>query len=128
MFRSQSFAGPSQKRDRQHSRWRFLAIGVGSRYTRLMRQPEIRLFLLLGMIQAVAAATPSLSTAQDRGTVEVSDTLSQIELLDGSTIFGRVTTATPERLTVTTTTGVTVDVERRLIRTISAPRGTVRDG
>jgi hypothetical protein len=81
---------------------------------------------LLGL--APAAFLPGAAAAQVPSTIAVSDTVWEIRLADGSTIIGQIIEATPDRLTVRTLSGVTIELERPLIRAMARQRGNVRDG
>jgi hypothetical protein len=84
--------------------------------------------VIVGIALLTAAAGASSLTAQVPAGVTVSDTTWRIELTDGSTLIGQVVATTPERITIRTATGVTVELQRGQIRSMSVARGTVRDG
>lgn len=94
-----------------------------------MRRNRARWLIPLVVAGLVAPALLTRpAAAQVPETVAVSDDVWEIRLADGSTIIGQVTAATPERLTVRTLAGATVEIQRNVIRSMSASGGTVRDG
>jgi len=91
------------------------------------RQLVVRMLLLLLPALWPSFSPPSLN-AQVPAALAPSDTLWQIRLVDGSTLFGRVTAVAPERISVITAAGVSVEIDRVQIRSISVATGEVRDG
>lgn len=75
-----------------------------------------------------AAATTPPARAQVPADVVASDTLWQVQLADGSTLFGRVVQADGQGITLVSEAGVRVELTRAQVRTMSRVRGTVRDG
>jgi hypothetical protein len=85
------------------------------------------LALLVFSVVAAAAAAPPVA-AQDPGTLVASDTLQEIRLHDGSTLFGRIVAVDADRVTIETTGGVRLDVQRAQIRSVQVVRGQIRHG
>lgn len=52
----------------------------------------------------------------------------QVQLADGSTLFGRVVEVGPDQITVVSEGGVRVELNRAQIRSIAPVRGVIRDG
>jgi len=86
------------------------------------------LFPLVVLLAAAVVAAPAPLAAQVPRAIEVSDTLQEIRLQDGSTLYGRVVAVDAERITVETTGGVRVDLERAQIRFVRPVQGRVRAG
>lgn len=82
------------------------------------------LLLLLG---ALLGAAPN-AAAQTPWEAAVSDTLVEVRLADGSTLYGRVVAVEGDRITLQTQAGVRAEVERAQIRSISPVRGRVQNG
>lgn len=82
------------------------------------------LLLLLGLF----LGAPAPAAAQVPGTIAVSDTLVQVRLADGSTLFGRVVAVEGDRIVLQTQGGARVEVERAQIRSLTRVRGRVQDG
>lgn len=78
--------------------------------------------LLVGAGQTHAQADPGAPQPT------VSDTLLEIQLADGSVLFGRVESVEGDRITVVTEGGARVQLERSQIRSSRPARGRVRDG
>lgn len=87
----------------------------------------IRLLLLIA-IGAAILARPVALRAQEVELLVPSDTLREIRLIDGSVLIGRVVTTEGDRITIETSAGARVEVERSQIRSISDVRGRVVDG
>lgn len=87
-----------------------------------------RMVLLSLLLACGVASTPARLTAQVPERVAASDTLQEIRLADGSTLFGRVVAVEGERITVETTAGVRIELQRAQIRSLRPVRGEVRDG
>jgi hypothetical protein len=86
---------------------------------------QLRITALLAVALAVAGA-PAALQAQVPVTIEVTspDAVVEIRLADGSVLFGRVTAVDDSRVTIETTGGTRVDVDRGQIRSIRPVRGT----
>jgi hypothetical protein len=91
------------------------------------RRLAVRVLLLL-LPALLPSFSPAPLEAQVPAALAPSDTLWQIRLVDGSTLFGRVTAVGPERISVVTAAGVSIEIDRVQIRSINAATGEVRDG
>jgi hypothetical protein len=100
---------------------------ICSRFVRRGASPP-RIVLLALLLGCGAASVPARLEAQVPATVVASDTLQEIRLADGSTFFGRVTEVAGERITVETTAGVRVELQRGQIRSLRPVRGRVQGG
>ena len=85
------------------------------------------LIALLASSAAHAYVPPPLE-AQIPAEIAPSDTLYEVQLTDGSTIFGRVIAVSGDTLTLETQAGATLSVTRSQIRSMRPVRGRVRDG
>lgn len=87
--------------------------------------------LLVAVVAALMSLPPAPVQAQVGPAAQrlaVSDTTYQLGLTDGSTLIGRVTEATPDRIVVVTSSGVRIELDRGQIRSVEPVRGTVREG
>ena len=82
---------------------------------------RILIFLALLLTPVAAHAQVSLDGLSP-------DTLYEVVLTDGSTIFGHVTPGAGDSITVITTAGLTLSIARAQVRTIRPARATVVDG
>ncbi|HEX2190516.1 MAG TPA: hypothetical protein VHG51_16525 [Longimicrobiaceae bacterium] len=74
------------------------------------------------------ALPPAPAAAQVPERIAPSDTLVQVRLADGSTLFGRVVAVEDERVVLETEAGARVEVTRAQIRSLRPVAGRVRDG
>ena len=81
--------------------------------------------LALGLL---LTSIPSPAAAQVPEQLAPSDTLWEVQLTDGSTIFGRVVAVSGESITLATQAGATLSVTRSQIRSMRPVRGRVQDG
>jgi hypothetical protein len=72
--------------------------------------------------------TPANSTAQDVSRLEPGDEVLEVRLSDGSVLYGRVAAVEGERVTIETTGGAMVVVDRARIVSATSARGVVRNG
>lgn len=86
----------------------------------------LRAFALL--LPLLCAVGPAPAAAQVPERIVVSDTLVQVQLTDGSTLFGRVVAVEDERVVLETQAGARVEVDRARIRSLRPVAGRVRDG
>ena len=100
-----------------------------------MNAPQRRPARLATVLRALALALPLLcalrpapATAQVPERIEVSETLVEVRLTDGSTLFGRVVAVEDERVVLETQAGARVEVDRARIRSLRPVAGRVRDG
>ena len=84
--------------------------------------------LPLVVLAAPAALAPAPAAAQAPARIAVSDTLVEVRLSDGSTLFGRVVEARDERIVLETEAGARVELSRGQIRSLRPMAGTVRGG
>ena len=84
------------------------------------------IFALLAL-SAALAHTPAPVSAQVPAEFVVSDTVYEVQLADGSTIFGRVVSVNGDNVTLETQAGVRVQVTRSQIRSMR-PRGRIQGG
>lgn len=78
------------------------------------------------LLLLVAGSAPA--AAQQPELPAVSDTLYEIRLVDGSTLYGRVTAVDADRVVLQTEGGVRVELSRAQIRSAAPVRGTVHGG
>lgn len=100
-----------------------------------MNAPHRRPSRLATLLRALALALPLLcalrpapAAAQVPEQIEVSETLVEVRLTDGSTLFGRVIEVEDERVVLETQAGARVEVDRARIRSLRPVAGRVRDG
>lgn len=93
-----------------------------------LRPTGARILLALLLLAVVAVSAPGGLEAQVPATIAVSDTLQEIRLTDGSTLFGRIVAVEEEQLTIETVAGVRVPIPRAQIRSLRAVEGRVVDG
>lgn len=86
------------------------------------------LLLCAGMLAMCAGPTARPAWAQVPAEIQVGETVWRIDLVDGSRLIGEVVALSPQRVTVRTSGGVTVELDRAQIRSMSRARGTVRNG
>ncbi|HEV2149478.1 MAG TPA: hypothetical protein VGR37_18910 [Longimicrobiaceae bacterium] len=84
--------------------------------------------LPLLLLAAAAALAPSPAVAQVPERIAVSDTLVEVRLSDGSTLFGRVVEVQDGRIVLETQAGARVELSRAQIRSLRPVAGTVRGG
>jgi hypothetical protein len=84
--------------------------------------------LTLVLLALAAALAPSPAAAQVPERIAVSDTLVEVRLSDGSTLFGRVVEVQDERIVLETQAGARVELSRPQIRSLRRVSGVVRDG
>lgn len=82
---------------------------------------------LLVAIAALARTAPHAS-AQVPAQLAVSDTVYQVQLTDGSTLFGRVIAISGDSIVLETQTGVRIPVTRAQIRMLRPVRGRIEGG
>lgn len=75
-----------------------------------------------------AASLAGEAAAQDDAALEPGDAVLEVRLSDGSLLYGRVATVAGDRVTIETTGGATVVVDRARIVSVQTARGVVRDG
>lgn len=95
-------------------------------YGALLRAARRALPLVL--LAAAAALAPAPAAAQVPERIAVSDTLVEVRLSDGSTLFGRVVESRDGRIVLETEAGARVELERSQIRSLRPMAGTVRGG
>ena len=83
---------------------------------------------LLLFVLGVLVGAPAPAAGQDPAAIAVSDTLVQVRLTDGSTLFGRVVAVEGDRVVLQTQGGTRVELERAQIRSVSRVQGRVRGG
>lgn len=90
---------------------------------------RIRIAVLVSAA-ALCAAEVRPAQAQVPANIEVTapDAVVEIRLADGSVLFGRITAVDDARVTIETTGGTRVEVERAQIRSVRQVRGTTREG
>lgn len=98
--------------------------GTGS-----VAQPRSRLgasaFLLLALL---LVAFPTRAQTPGTPRVEVSDTVREIRLTDGSVVYGRIVSVEADRVVIETEAGARIEVERAQIRSVQPVRGRVVRG
>lgn len=83
--------------------------------------------LALGLLFALPPAATS-AAAQVPAQVVPGDTLVEVRLADGSTLYGRVVEVEGDRIVLQTEAGARVELERAQIRSLTPVRGRVRGG
>lgn len=83
---------------------------------------------LLAAALLVVAVCPDPLHAQVPQVVEVGDETVEVRLADGSVLYGRITGVEGDRITLVTTAGARIELERAQIRSLSYPAGRMRDG
>lgn len=84
--------------------------------------------LALVAVTAALAHGPTAASAQLPAQFVVSDTVQEIHLADGSTIFARVAAVDGDTLTLETQSGVRLQVTRAQIRSMQPLRGRIQEG
>lgn len=85
-----------------------------------------RLPSILFVALAVAALFPRPATGQDAALLEPGETLLEVRLEDGSTVFGRVVSSADDAVTLETPSGATVTVDRDRVVSVRVARGADR--
>jgi hypothetical protein len=83
-----------------------------------------KLNLLLVIVTMFLA--PTLARAQQTTGIVVSDSLVEVRLADGSTLFGKIVAVTESEVSLRTTAGAQVTVPRAQIRSVRIVRGTAQ--
>lgn len=99
---------------------------IATLYGALLRAAARALPLVL--LAAAAALAPAPAAAQVPERIAVSDTLVEVRLSDGSTLFGRVVEVRDGRIVLETEAGARVELNREQIRSLRPMAGTVRGG
>jgi hypothetical protein len=81
--------------------------------------------LVAGLLAALIAPN---ARAQDVSTLEPGDEVLEVRLSDGSVLYGRIAAVEGDRVTIETTGGATVVVDRARIVSVESAEGVVRDG
>ena len=89
-------------------------------HTRLVTR---HLFPLLFVV-----AIPAVAFAQDEVTLAPGDTLLEVRLADGSTVFGRIVQVEGDRVVIVSEAGARVEIDRGQIVSARPFRGTLRAG
>lgn len=91
---------------------------------------QLSRMLLRGVLvlPLLLALPPARAEAQVPERIAVSDTLVQVRLADGSTLFGRVVAVDGERVVLETQAGARVELTRAQIRSIRPLEGRVQHG
>jgi hypothetical protein len=96
------------------------------------RQPVLILSLvrlrMVLLVLALLARAAAPAPAQVPEQVAVSETLVEVRLADGSTLFGRVVAVEGDRITLETQAGARVELRRSQIRSLRPVGGQVKDG
>lgn len=87
-----------------------------------------RCFACCLLLTGLALTLPVQAYGQTPAEIVVSDTLREIRLADGSTLYGRIIATTGEQVTIQTESGATLQVDRAQIRSAGPLRGQVRNG
>lgn len=80
------------------------------------------------LVLALLLGAPLSAVAQLPEQVAVSDTLVEVRLADGSTLFGRVVAVEGDRITLETQSGARVELRQSQIRSLRRVSGKVKDG
>lgn len=72
------------------------------------------------------AAAPAAAQLPER--IEPGDTLVEVRLADGSTLYGRIVEVEGDRIVLQTQAGARVELERAQIRSLAPVRGRIREG
>ena len=83
---------------------------------------------VLILLLVTAALLPGPLAGQDPALLEPGDTLLEVRLDDGSTVYGRVVSVVGDRVTLETPSGATVTLDRARVVSVGVARGAVRDG
>lgn len=90
--------------------------------------------MLFRIIALVVVCIGASGVAADRAGAQLPEEVApgqevwEIRLTDGSTIYGRVEAVTPASLTVISSAGVRMEIERAQIRSMAPAAGAMRDG
>lgn len=87
-----------------------------------------RLALPLCLVALAVAGRAAPAHAQVPQTIAASDTLVEVRLADGSTLYGRVVSARGDQIVLETQAGARVELQRAQIRSLRPVRGAVREG
>lgn len=93
----------------------------------VMRRLIVALLALLAL-SAALVSTPAPASAQVPAELVASDTLYEVQLVDGSTILGRIVSVTGDSIVLETSAGVRVQVTRAQIRIMRPVRGRIEGG
>jgi hypothetical protein len=93
-----------------------------------MRRSGVNGWMLALVLAALSAVTVPVAAQGRVATVEVSDTLYDIRLSDGSSYVGRIVIAEGDSITLQSVAGVRVQFHRAQIAAIELARGRIVDG